>query len=147
MAAAIRRNREAASAGLAPAQADLTYGSRWIRFWDKLVIFGTVPTLMEVGLAEQELGADPDEVAYTISRVEVNLTENDLLYGTCYSVIEPTGEIGNTHKSSVWPIEDSLFEAARNVTWNPALLPPSALLEVYEAMAAWTGQQMKARGQ
>lgn len=140
----IQQWREAALAGLAPAQADLTFGSHWVRFEDDLVIFGRVATLSEVGVAEMELGASGEEAAAMTHQISENM-EAGLLYADCYSVVEVDGEVGNTHKASVWPIDESLFEQARRVDWDPYRLPDSGRALLTEAWAAFNGHRARAR--
>ncbi len=40
------------------------------------------------------------------------------LSGRAYSVIEPRGEIGDTHVANAWPISREAFEQARELDWN-----------------------------
>lgn len=38
--------------------------------------------------------------------------------GRAYSVIEPTGELGDTHVANMWPITRESFEQARDLGWD-----------------------------
>lgn len=41
------------------------------------------------------------------------------VFGRCYSVLEPTGELGSTHVSKVAQISKEVFEEARESGWEP----------------------------
>jgi hypothetical protein len=110
---------DAANAGLAQEQKDLTWGSYFVNFQPQidLVIFGRVFTEDEVAEDETKAGSDEAELAYTLTSLREN-HEHGYLYGRCYSTIEPSGELGDTHRASAWPISKELFDAAQAVGWD-----------------------------
>lgn len=120
----IRRNQEAALAGLHPAQADLTFGSHWVQFYDvkaKHLIFGKV------------IDEDADEEsAQTRERLA-----DGLMFGRAYDRYYTDGEWGYTHKANAWPIEDRLFDAARDAKWDYEALPFDMGLLLNIAYVTW----------
>ena len=123
---AIAAARDAANATLAEEQKSLTWGSYFANFTTlptaDCVVFGQTFTRQEVIDSEREAGADAAEAEYTANHVGAGL-ENGYLYARCYSVIEPDGELGDTHRASAWPISKELFKAAESVGWDVWRLP------------------------
>jgi hypothetical protein len=115
----------AANANLLPEQRALTWGSYWFRPYEDIIIFGYVFT--EAELAERERYSyhnggplDEEEEAeftWTIARTKEN-HERGYLFGEAWSVWEPHGELGDTHRASAWPISREQFEFARAAGWN-----------------------------
>lgn len=122
----IQKNRDAAMAGLHPAQAALTNGSCWVSFVAPVVIFGKVIDEDELVKEEMDAGAGKQEAREIAAQTQMNLVEHGLMYGKCYSSWVPDGEWGSTHKINAWPIEPDVYEAAEKVGWEPDLLPTSA---------------------
>jgi hypothetical protein len=95
-------------------QRSLTWGSTWIRFWpqgdDIYLLFGRVATLDEVEAVEREHGAGDGEIANMRERMS-DSHERGYLHGQAFSVIEPDGEWGDTHRANMWPIRPELYEA------------------------------------
>lgn len=116
----LKERAEAAHAGLAKAQADLTWGDHWVQFHDvnaAHIIWGKVSTREEVALGELLSRSDWDEVVATVARTEASL-EQGFMYGRAYDRYGPEGELGTTHKAHVWPIEERLFDAAKAAGWD-----------------------------
>jgi hypothetical protein len=124
----IESNSEAVMSSLARQQQDLTLGSYWVQFEvepftdEPLVVFGQVVT-------ELEWDADEDEPSESQRRT-MNLT--GLMFGRAASKHFPEPELGYTHKASAWPIEQRLFDMAREVDWDIQQLPHAGkvLLEI-----------------
>lgn len=127
MAQAIRERQRHALAGLAPAQANLSFGDCWVQFHDldrRHIIFGRILTLEEVALGELlgdygDLREDVEweTVVTVIEQTKANL-DNGLMYGWAHDRFNIEGELGHTHKAHVWPIEDRLFEWAKAVDFE-----------------------------
>lgn len=137
----LRAAAEAAHRGLHSEQDRLTYGDYWVQFHDIAnfhVIFGRIDTLEEVRDGEVNGGATATEADAVVAMTANDLV-NGMMYGTAYDRFNPDGELGNTHKAHVWPIEERLFNAAAEARWDIRLLPASGkvLLEIaFRAMRA-----------
>lgn len=119
------RQTEIANASLTPEQRSLTWGSCWFRPYEGIVIFGHVYTAEEFEQKERHsyhrggpLDAEEEaEFAYAKERV-LDAHERGYLFGEAFSVWEPTGELGDTHRASAWPITERQFESARTAGWD-----------------------------
>lgn len=144
-------NEQEANAHLAPEQAALTWGSHFASFIprDRLVIFGYCMTLDEATADEADAmrrtGDDPDsqeEAAQELEYTRGMLAGAHLrgyLFGRAWSVVEPAGELGSTHRGNAWPISADLFHAAEAAGWEVARMTADAVQEldaVYQAMRA-----------
>lgn len=109
---------ERAKANIQPRQAKITYGDYWMRIWEDVLIFGHISTLKELEAEERRLGADDAEIAWERKVLE-NSYADGFRYGRAYSVIEPRGELGDTHVSVMYPITKEEFEQARAANWSP----------------------------
>jgi hypothetical protein len=106
---------------LAPEQVAVTYGDCWVRFYDiaaRTLIFGRITTLdywdEKIATAKGE-----DRQEWMDEKVSVAEShERGYMYGKAYSVIEPDGEWGSTHRANLWPIPEWLFEQARAAGWR-----------------------------
>jgi hypothetical protein len=142
MFADIKANQDAASAKMHPSQQAIGYGDHWVRFYnikDRLIIFGYIPTKAENWTACLKAGGDMDEAVYE-ARATAASMENNMLFGWAYSIIEPAGELGATHRYSMWPCPVALFESAKAVGWNIDLLdlPGQAMLQaLWSRYRAW----------
>lgn len=135
----LRRSEEEANTRVTPEQREVGYGSLWLRFYDipgRVVIFGRVHTLAEIEADETRLGADPGELAHTLRHTQ-DMLERNFLFGTCWSTIEPRGELGNTHRCEVWACPQSLFDEARRVGWDIDAMQPSAQQELEAIYQQW----------
>lgn len=126
-------------------QQGVTWGSCWARFWKDLVVFGRVETQEELRASEMHGIADisdPDEREMALAEVEAILrvtirNEADgFLYGWCHSAIEP-GELGTTHRASMWPISEALYRHAEEHGWDPDTFRPIYRLELAQAYARY----------
>lgn len=116
----LRANSKTALDGLHPVQAALTYGDHWVQFYDldkRIIIFGRVVPLEEVALNELHDGADWDSTLATVMTFDGNLS-NGMMYAESFSIEEVVGSYGNTHKAHAWPIEERLFDMAKEVEWD-----------------------------
>lgn len=147
--AMMERNTEWANAHLHEAQRRVTWGGYWVRFYDvpnKVLIFGRVFTEAEMEAGERVVhpGEDPDEAAAdadaTIARVR-SAHERGYLFGMCYSVLEPDGEPGDTHRANLWPITQGLFDAARVAGWRLDDLDHAAKFALSAVYADWGNHQ------
>lgn len=118
MMEALREHQRHAMAGLHPSQVAIGAGDHWVRFVDldatpPLVEFGRVFTDEEVLMSELQAGQASDRAIFNLGAVQHARDEQGLLFGTAWSVwTPPEGVVGNTHKASVWPIEQRLFDLA-----------------------------------
>ena len=124
MVVALRKRAEEARAGLHSVQSSLTWGDHWVQFVDlenRHVVFGRIHFDREVGLAELLSGADWDDTVAVVEKTAASLDEG-FMYGRAHDKFNVEGELGTTHKASVWPIEERLFLMAQRVDWNIAAL-------------------------
>lgn len=118
------RATDEANTKLADEQKSVTWGSYWVRFVPdhQLMIFGHVFTRDEFTQAERDAGATQEELDYSLQHYEENLARG-YVFGRAYSVWEPRGELGDTHRYNLWPISQANFEEARLFQWVPAAMP------------------------
>lgn len=105
---------------LAEPQEHVTFGHHWARFYDvknRLVIFGYVEPLASMEAGERELGAGDEEAAYIVADTQ-RRHDDGYMYGWCYSIVTPDGEIGFTHRADLWPISPEMFEAYKQAGWD-----------------------------
>lgn len=137
----ITRNTNIANAGLAPEQRACTWGTYWVRFiptgQEMLVVFGRVQQLEET--VEQEMvlenempGPDEAEVRATMQASH----DQGYMFGRAYSVVEPRGELGSTHRANMWPITEDLYHAAQAANWDPLSLQPRDLDQLQDVYTA-----------
>ncbi len=139
----------AGNASLHPVQRMVTYGDYWIRFWivgenELVLICGyveTLPELAESEAAHYDLTKPEEKAEYEYAMEGIRRRhERGYMFGKAYSIIEPTGEWGDTHLANLWPITKDLFEALREAGWVKERLPQAdryTLLSVYQAWAQW----------
>jgi hypothetical protein len=106
----LHADEKMAMANLMPIQREITYGSYWIRPMPELecFIFGRVYTEEEVARGEE-----PETIE--------NMRESHgrgYRFGMCHSVIEPRGELGDTHVSHCFPITKEEFDQAQEQDWT-----------------------------
>jgi hypothetical protein len=109
-------NRQAAIAAMTPEQQAITYGCFWMRT-DSSPMFGYVMTLAEIEAAERNAGSEDDELEATIRNMEAN-HDDGYRFGWVYSIVTPDGELGTTHCSTMMPISEIEFLAARDAGWK-----------------------------
>jgi hypothetical protein len=100
-------------------QEQVSWGSYWIRTDQGFPIFGHVFTRPELIASEIHAGGEPEEAEQTARHYD-GMLERGYLFGWAYSYIEPDGELGSTHRSTVRPITEQEFEAARERGWTDA---------------------------
>lgn len=120
---AIQRGVEQAQARTTPKQSAITYGDYWMRFWDTgygetLLIFGHITPFEEMMQTERDLGADDEELAYERDMMKTSY-ERGFRFGRAFSVVEPDGELGETHVSDMIPLSKEEFDEARLLRWIP----------------------------
>ena len=120
MQAALAEQQAHALAGLHPMQQALTAGAHWVRFVNldtqpMVIEFGQVATPEMIVESETEGGSSLAE-ALDFVRLNAEKETGGFLYGRADSVLGDEG--GYTHKAHAWPIEQRLFEAAQDVSWN-----------------------------
>mgnify|MGYP001267668411 CR=1 FL=1 len=59
-----------------------------------------------------------EEYIYEFDVYEEQLTRG-FVFGRCYSIVEPSGELGSTHVSKVAQISESVFNEAKSTGWKP----------------------------
>lgn len=121
----LRRADEAAHSAITPIQEALTYGSYWVQFHniaDRQVVFGHVLTVDDARKGCIRTGGTTAECEAEAKEIDTSL-QRGYMYGIAHSGWYPDGELGSTHKSVAWPIDEDLFEAARAVRFNIDALP------------------------
>jgi hypothetical protein len=123
----------AANQTLAQQQRDVGWGDYWVQFdgESQLIIFGYCMTQAEVEQAERDAGSEPDELVYMMDSMEESHTRG-YLFGRAYSIVEPQGELGSTHRANVWPIDSELFDAASDAGWDLDKMPGENLDQLYQ---------------
>lgn len=99
---------EVDSRPLSDEQLAMSWGDYAIRFYESLIIF------IQVETQESLLREDIE----TRQAIEERSRANSL-WCKCYSMIVPDGEYGYLHRSVMWPIPYTTFEAAQRVGFNP----------------------------
>jgi hypothetical protein len=139
----MQRAEQRANAHLAPEQQALTWGSHWIRVYDSLLIVGYCMTEEEMRHDEQEAMGDDIKTPEGQAEFDQNMTrmaeshERGYLFGWAFSVVEPTGELGSSHRGAVWPISEGLFEKLQAKAWDRSQLDTEAKEELKQAYMAW----------
>jgi hypothetical protein len=146
----MQERTEEANGQLAPEQQALTWGATWVRFYDELVIFGRILSREEMIEAESQVDdyEDPEEAkaeaAETVARL-LDSHERGYMFGKAYSVIEPDGEYGDTHRADMWPISEACFEDAQAERWEPAKMEAEYQQELVAASTAWMAHRASIR--
>ena len=117
MFAAIRRNVESAKSAATPEQNAITYGDHWVRSYEDFLIFGYIYTKEEMDAAETALGASQEELEYE-HRVYDRSYRDGFRFGKAYSIVEPDGELGDTHVCEMVRITTEEFNAAKSLNWS-----------------------------
>lgn len=133
------RNREAADARVTPAQASMAVGDCYMRYESDfgLVVYGEVLD-PSVPAAPYDKNVSPEELAEYKADGAI-FDEPHMRYFRfcrCFSVIEPRGELGSIHCSTMdVPIPRHVFEIARRLDWPN---DPTGM-EIVEAIRADRG--------
>jgi hypothetical protein len=100
-----------------PEQWNITWGARVVRIVDKLAIFGQIYTEREFLAENTKAGEAPsEEILYELDDLR-NAHQRGYRYGRWYSVVEPEGEYGSAHVSTLWEITTLDFDTARAGGW------------------------------
>ena len=92
-------------------------GDHFRRVWQGLVIYGYAMTLKEVEDQERQLGADAEELDYTL-RIMRQQMEQGFVWGKAYSVACPDGEYGLTPVRAATRITKEEFDNAQAAEWT-----------------------------
>lgn len=144
MQAYLLRAQADAAQNMHPAQSALTWGSHWARFVNianRVVEFGRIYTQDEVVELEISAGATRIEAMRALQECGVGM-EKGYLYGHAASFLYPEGESGYTHKSVVWPIEESTYNAAAEARWQIDQMPVSQKINLQIAFIAYKGRHL-----
>lgn len=122
--AAMAAQEDAANRRTTPEQKAIGYGDYFIRdyetmfgFGESLTIYGYIMTRDEFIESERDAGSPEDELAWTLERMDSSY-ERGYRFGWCYSEVEPDGELGSTHVSTMTrKISKEEFEAAKERGW------------------------------
>lgn len=117
---AISKGVESAKARMTPEQEAITYGDYWMRVWEGIPIFGYIIPRDELEASERELGATDEEIEYENDVLDASYA-NGFRFGRAYSVMEPDGELGDTHVIDMIPITKEQFEEAKSLGWGEGL--------------------------
>lgn len=106
----LHEDERVAMENLLPLQQEITYGSYWIRAMPGYgcFIFGRVYTEEEVAEGEEPLTIEMMKESH----------DRGYRFGTAASVIEPRGELGDTHVSHMFPITKEEYEAVEQQDWK-----------------------------
>jgi hypothetical protein len=113
---AIGKGVDAAKARATPKQNAITYGDYWVRVWEDILIAGHITPQEELWATEAELGASEEELEWEMASMKANY-DNGFRFGRAYSVIEPNGELGDTHVSEMVPITEEEFKQLKGLHW------------------------------
>jgi len=128
----MRRNEQAAQARTLPAQQAIADGEEhwYYRRADSpwtggdVDIFGHIPSIADSIAKERSYYGDPmdDQERAEFSGVRHGMQDRlsrGYVFGNHFSVVEPNGELGSVHVSSLIPISKEAFEEARAAGWAP----------------------------
>ena len=144
---AMRTATDQANSTLHPIQRAVTYGDYWVRFFDlenRILIWGFIEPMESVLADEAALAEDGDD-GPSQQEVREHVQGNHdrgYMYGKAYSVIEPEGEWGDTHRAHMWPISEELFMAAKGVDWRMDDLDYLARQGLEQAYEGWRAHQL-----
>lgn len=115
----MRLMEEQANERVVEEQRQITWGSHFLRvlYTSPVVIFGHVWPEDDILLGEQRAGASLEEAETTLRTLRAS-HERGYRFGRCYSIVEPEGELGDTHISDCWPITEEEFLQAQNFRWE-----------------------------
>jgi len=115
---AIGKGVDAAKARATPRQNAITYGDYWMRAFEDFLIFGRITPEAELWATEAELGASEEELEWEMASMKANY-DNGFRFGRAYSVVEPEGELGDTHVCDMVPITEEEFNQSKGLHWIP----------------------------
>lgn len=118
--AAISKGTEDAKSRATPEQNAITYGDYWMRNWDSgyeiIQIFGYIMTRPEIYNSPAYDDVPIEEIEWEMKSAEENYN-NGYRFGRAYSIVEPKGELGDTHVSEMTKITKEQFELAKENNW------------------------------
>ena len=106
-----------ANESLSEEQKAITYGDYWVRTDYEFLIFGYINTLDELDESSRRLGADEEEIAYERAMI-ADAHARGYMYGKAYSVVEPDGEWGSTHRVNMQKVSKQTFDRMRELGWT-----------------------------
>jgi len=112
------RQAAAAHRGLHEHQADITYGSHWVRFVDLdlgIIQFGRVLTLTDAASLTPMVWTRKAAVQASVDTLSV---KHDMVLSARSDRLSPDSELGYTHRSHLWPVEGRLFWIAAAVDFD-----------------------------
>jgi hypothetical protein len=115
----MKRQEDLANREVHPIQQKIVRGTHAMRLFHDFPIFGYIFTEDELREGERSHGADEDELAFTME-VLAKSYERGYRHGRWYSVVEPEGELGDTHILNLTPITRNDFEEAQSYGWQVA---------------------------
>lgn len=145
MQASMAAAEEAANARILPQQAALRDDDTDTRYWvrpceEGFLIFGVAPTyeaLCEEEAKYSDLDTEEGQAEYEYSCQSLKPRRaRGYLTGVAFSVVEPTGEQGDTHVSQVCPISEQAFNEGKAAGWR--MVAPDALLALTGDLDALT---------
>jgi hypothetical protein len=92
-------------------------GDYFKRKYGDLTIYGYAMTLKEIEDEERSLGADAEELDFTLRMMNHQIAEG-YVWGMAYSVACVKGEYGLTPARQAVVISKEAFERARSVDWT-----------------------------
>lgn len=127
---------------LHPNQRAVTWGSYWVRFYDvpnHVHVFSKVLTVDEFRALEIASGSSEEELLMSTAQLAI-MHEDGYMYGWCYSIVSPKGEIGSTHRYNLWPIPERIYNDAKENGWDVRKMNGLAqfnLAAIYADYRAW----------
>jgi hypothetical protein len=101
-----------------PVQWEITWGDRVIRVIEDLAIFGHIFSEREFLAMNSKPGEAPDEeTLYELDGLKTAHTAG-YRYGIWHSEVEPDGEYGSAHVSTLWKITADEFTIAKRRGWK-----------------------------
>jgi len=143
MMAHLSRMQEDAEAATLPKQKEIVGGTYFIRPLDEegFFVFGEAFSLERMEKEEIAAGGEEDEVAEMLDE-EKRKQATGLMFGKCYSIVEPTGEYGTTHRATAWPITEGFFLNAKENGWRLTYPNPDGRGDLVHAWAIDLFRQM-----
>lgn len=92
-------------------------GDYWVRYWFGMPIYGYAMTEDDLLESERVLGADEEELVYTLRNFRRAETFG-CVFGKAYSMACPEGEYGSTPVSDATLITQEEFQEAKRREWS-----------------------------
>lgn len=104
-----------ANENLAPEQEAITYGTPWVNF---SALGQTDALCVGIVMTEEAYLADGGDVEDWEGGSIQEGHDRGYMFGRAYSKWLPEGELGDTHRASMWPIPEDLYAALEAVQWD-----------------------------